>query len=104
MKSGDPQVAQPAQEARRIVCAAIRAANGDLILGIRHYSQDMHYQISNRPDGHRFENRHDDDQGFVNTWGEYLTRKQAYIVAQRNNQIIRPEACTDGVLYSEGLY
>lgn len=89
---------------RRVVCAAIRAENGDVIVGIRHYSQDMHYQIRNRLDGHRFENRFDDDQGFVNTWGEYLTRKQAYLVALANGQIIRPEACPGGVLYSEGLY
>ncbi len=86
---------------RRIVCAAIRAANGDLILGIRHYSEDMHYAIRARADGRRFENRHDDDQGFVNTWGEYLTRKEAYKVAVHNNQIRDPAA---GNGYSEHLY
>ena len=90
---------------RRIVCAAIRAENGDVIVGIRHYSQDMHYQIRNRPDGKRFENRFGDDQGFVNTWGEYLTREEAYIVAKANEQIIRPEGSHDGkTLYSECLY
>lgn len=26
---------------RRVVCAAIRAADGELLLGIRHYSKDM---------------------------------------------------------------
>lgn len=93
-----------ADPTRRIVCAAIRAENGDVIVGIRHYSTDMHYQIRNRPDGHRFENRFGDDQGFVNTWGEYLTRKEAYAVALALGQIIRPEACTGEVLYSEGLY
>lgn len=89
---------------RRIVCAAIRAHNGDVIVGIRHYSSDMHRQIRNRLDGYRFENRHDDDQGFVNTWGEYLTRREAYAVALMNGQIIRPEACRGVELYSEGLY
>lgn len=89
---------------RRIVCAAIRAENGDVMVGIRHYSQDMRYQIRNRADGHRFENRYDDDQGFVNTWGEYLTRAEAYKVAWANDQIIRPEACPNNILYSEGLY
>ena len=90
---------------RRIVCAAIRAKNGDVIVGIRHYSQDMHYQIRNRPDGHRFENRHGDDQGFVNTWGEYLTREQALIVAKHNGQIFRETPFVlQGKLDSEALY
>jgi hypothetical protein len=75
--------------AGRVVCAAVRAENGDVIVGIRHYSADMHYQIRNRPDGHRFENRFGDDQGFVNTWGEYLTREEAYIVAKYHGQILR---------------
>lgn len=90
---------------RRIVCAAIRAENGDVIVGIRHYSTDMRHQIRNRPDGHRFENRFGDDQGFVNTWGEYLTREEAYTVAVCNEQIIRETPFTDsGKLDSEALY
>jgi hypothetical protein len=90
---------------RRVVCAAIRAENGDVIVGIRHYSTDMHYQIRNRPDGRRFENRHDDDQGFVNTWGEYLTREEAYVVAKHNGQIFRETSFTgQGKLDSEALY
>ena len=40
---------------RRVVCAAIRAADGDVLLGIRHYSPDMHRQISARHDGAKFE-------------------------------------------------
>lgn len=91
--------------ARRVVCAAIRAENGDVIVGIRHYSQDMHYQIQSRADGRRFENRFGDDQGFVNTWGEYLTREDAYVVACFNGQVIRQTAFTmDGKLDSEALY
>jgi hypothetical protein len=89
---------------RRIVCAAIRAADGDVLLGIRHYSEDMHRQIARRFDGSKFTHRNGDDQGFVNTWGEYLTREEAYAVAMANGQIVRPEACSQGVLYSEGLY
>jgi hypothetical protein len=90
---------------RRVVCAAIRAENGDVIVGIRHYSTDMLYQIRNRPDGNRFVNRFDDDQGFVNTWGEYLTREEAYVVAVHNKQIFRSTPFTGiGKLDSEALY
>lgn len=92
----------------RVVCAAIRAADGDLLLGIRHYSADMHYQIQNRRDGEKFKHRHDEDQGFVDQFGNFMTREQAYRLAEQNGQIIRPEACGQGLngpkLYSEGLY
>lgn len=93
---------------RRIVCAAIRAADGEVLLGIRHYSRDMHRQIDQRHDGVKFTHRHDPDQGFVDQHGVYLTREEAYPIALANGQIARPDACGQGLegpkLYSEGLY
>jgi len=93
---------------RRVVCAAIRSAGGDLLLGIRHYGKDMHEQIDARRDSTRFKHRYDPDQGFVDQYGVYMTREEAYEVAQAAGQIIHPEACGDGLdgpkLYSEGLY
>lgn len=93
---------------RRVVCAAIRAADGELLLGIRHYSRDMHRQIDARPDGYRFRHRLDKDQGFVDQWGCWLSRTEAYRVAEAAGQIIHPEACPPMLdeprLYSEGLY
>lgn len=89
---------------RRIVCAAIRAADGELLLGIRHYSLDMHAQISKRIDGEKFTHRGGDDQGFVDQFGAYLTRAEAYRVASESRQIINPDACPNYKLYSEGLY
>ncbi len=93
---------------RRVVCAAIRASDGSVLLGIRHYSLDMHAQIVNRNDGHKFQHRHDEDQGFVDQFGVYMTREEAYLVAATAGQIVRPEACEQGPtgmrLYSEGLY
>lgn len=96
------------REQRRIVCAAIRASDGDVLLGIRHYSPDMHRQIEQRADGHKFEHRTDPDQGFVDQGGRYLTREEAYLVAEQAGQIVHPDACGRGLdgpkLYSEGLY
>lgn len=97
---------------RRVVCAAIRAADGSLLLGIRHYSSDMVQQIEQRADGHKFRHRHDEDQGFVDQHGIWMSRREAYIVAKAAGQILRPEACGYGIsvdgaedkLYSEGLY
>lgn len=89
---------------RRIVCAAIRADDGEVIIGIRHYSVDMHRQINARWDGEKFHHRHGADQGFVDQHGVYLTREEAYQVAKEAGQITRPEACISDKLYSEGLY
>lgn len=93
---------------RRVVCAAIRAADGDVLLGIRHYSRDMHKQITARYDGNKFKKRHDPDQGFVDQWGVYMTREEAYKVAEEAGELNYPEHCGNGLegkkLYSEGLY
>lgn len=93
---------------RRVVCAAIRAADGSLLLGIRHYSADMHAQITARRDGEKFKHRMDEDQGFVDQFGIFMSRRQAYEVATLAGQIIHPDACGVGLygpkLYSEGLY
>ena len=93
---------------RCVVCAAIRAADGSLLLGIRHYSQDMHEQIEARKDGDKFKHRLDEDQGFVDQFGEFMSRREAFEVAAFACQIIRPKACGNSLdgpkLYSEGLY
>jgi len=108
------ETAQPAplgqveRGVRRVVCAAIRAADGDVLLGVRHYSTDMHAQIHARRDGAKFCHRLDEDQGFVDQRGEYMTREEAYRVAAAAGQIAYPDACGRGLdgpkLYSEGLY
>lgn len=95
---------------RRVVCAAVRAADGTLLLGIRHYSPDMHQQIAERRDGAKFTHRLDEDQGFVDQYGQWLSRADAYDVAARAGQIL-PGRNGVGrrldigpVLYSEALY
>ncbi len=91
---------------RRVVCAAIRADDGSLVLGIRHYSADMLTQIHHMgADGPKFHHRNGYDQGFVDQHGVYMDRREAYTVALAAGQIVYPEACTLGsCLYSEGLY
>jgi hypothetical protein len=98
--------------ARRVVCAAIRAADGEVLIGIRHYSRDMHRQIERRIDGAKFISRYDDDQGFVDQHGVFMSREEAYQVAHSEGQITDYKACGYGLsvdgaedkLYSEGLY
>lgn len=93
---------------RRVVCAAIRAADGELLLGIRHYSADMHRQIDMRIDGNKFKHRLDENQGFVDQRGMFMSRHEAYEVARAGGQAIDLESCGEDPvgwkLYSEGLY
>lgn len=93
---------------RRIVCAALRASDGSLLLGIRHYSRDMHEQIAARKDGMKFEHLLDDQQGFVDQHGAFMSRDEAYRVARDAGQLVYPDRCGDGLdgmkLYSEGIY
>lgn len=93
---------------RRIVCAAIRAADGELLYGARHYDRHMLRQIEARHDGAKFHHRHDEDQGFVDQHDRWLSREEAYRLAAENGQLLYPERCGAGLdgpkLYSEGLY
>jgi len=93
---------------RRVVCAAIRASDGDVLTGIRHYSPDMRRQIKMRYDGEKFMRRRGDDQGFVDQHGTYMTRQEAYQVAQDAGQPIDESACASIggklCLYSEAVY
>jgi hypothetical protein len=73
---------------RRIVCAANKC-DEFLILGARHWDHIMrrHYDLLElrleMPAHEKFE------QGFLNTWGEFLNRKDAWIVACHNEQILQ---------------
>jgi hypothetical protein len=91
---------------KRVVCAALRADDGTILTGIRHYSGDMHEQIKNRLDGWKFKHRHGENQGFVDTHGNYLTRSEAYNSAEANGQIrfYLANARESKTLYSENLY
>lgn len=85
----------------RVVCAAIRNSNGQIICSARHYDGIMHSQII--ADGGSWITA---DQGFIDQYGNFLTRQEAYIVAKEHNQIIRDHKDADRTqtLYSENLY
>lgn len=90
---------------QRVVCAAIRGADGNLIAGPRHYDLVMYAAIQYSADPGNFKHRSGDDQGFINQHGVYLTRQQAFEVANAAGQIIEGAVPHHGGrLYSEMLY
>jgi hypothetical protein len=86
---------------RRIVCAANRHRESGLILcGARHWDKVMRAQanaigISPR-DGWQ--------QGFIDQFGDFLTREEAWVVAEKENQIRRRCGGDGERLYSENVY
>lgn len=90
---------------RRIVCAANRRrTDGHIICGARHWDKLMRAQAiqcnTSKIFGHSFNGW---DQGFIDQFGDWLTREEAWVVAEEQGQIRR--RCGGGErLYSENLY
>jgi len=83
----------------RVVCAANRRQeDGWIICGARHWDKVMRSQITDTDKSGSWE------QGFIDQFGDFLTREEAWVVAAAQNQI-RRRCGGDGVrLYSENLY
>lgn len=85
----------------RIVSAACRK-NNNIILGVRHFDNIMrHLMMIFNGSSYWL----DCEQGFIDNHGTFLTRSEAFIIANENNQIIRTLGSEHtGELYSENLY
>lgn len=85
-----------------VVCAALRNKKGQIICGPRHFDSIMCGQIkATRLKWNKAE------QGFVDQFGKFLNRMEAWYVAYPNGQIVR-RCGNDGPkgigLFSENLY
>lgn len=95
---------------RRIVCAANRfeLKSGETLVvpGVRHYSPDMAKVLDQFREKLVSEQVYGDNQGFVDQWGNYFTRKEALIIATHSGQINRWNEKTfpKDELFSEDLY
>lgn len=97
--------AEVQKERARILIAAVRAADGEVILGIRHYGPEIRRQMKARPDGDKFCGHEPGvDQGFVDQFGHFYTRTEAYDLAVRKGQISPKSVHTGAELFSEDLY
>ncbi len=87
---------------QRIVCAAIRNKRGLIICGARHFDVCMKNQIEKSTgwwgDPSQIE------EGFIDNKGTFLNRNEAYLIAFKNNQILRRVGGDKNTLYSENLY
>lgn len=90
---------------RVIVCAAVRnCSENKIIVGVRHGDEHMNNQLSEMCFWH------DDDiqeEGFLDNKGSFLTRTDAWKVAEAAGQIKRrvgSDTLNGGTLFSENLY
>lgn len=82
---------------RRVVCAANRRkSDGLIICGARHWDKVMRAQ-----GGCNFGNW---DQGFIDQFGDWMTREEAWVVAVEQGQIRRQVDGDTKRLFSEHLY
>ena len=93
----------PEQEARRrIVCSAVRDPTGRMWCGPRH-AECLWQAFESIKDGYVVDTS-DLKQGFVDQFFLFLTREEAWVVAERQGQVSR-RVGGDGLrLYSENLY
>lgn len=88
---------------QRIVCAANKnSATGEVILGVRHWDGWMYEQRGQVTPGWKTA-----EQGFIDQRGQFLTRTQAWVIAEAAGQIIHRcggDEAEGGTLYSENLY
>lgn len=86
---------------RLVVAAAMLMDDGDVIVGVRHYSLEMRKTLA-KAYGEKY-HLHVVEQGFVDQSGNFLSRAEAWNIAESEGQI-RREVSSPGTLYSENLY
>lgn len=90
---------------RRVVCSACRSSvSGLMVLGPRHMDNTMRTHIDLTPN-----HTHSDfdEEGFIDQYGVYMDRREAWSVAKEANQIVYRcggDQTNGGTLYSENLY
>lgn len=86
---------------RRVVCAACLYGDGIMLVGPRHFDATMLDQYR------RLGLKKTEDQcvqGFVDQWGNFMTREEAHKVASEQGQIRNRCGGDEGRLFSENLY
>lgn len=89
------------EKLRLVVCAAMMMKDGLVVTGCRHFSPEMRLVLHRiYGDGYHLKV---EEQGFVDQYGNFLSREEAWVIAERMKQI-RQEVSSPGTLCSENLY
>lgn len=88
----------------RIVCAACRTRHGDILLGARHWDEQMHKHRKLVDHSEKYGRA---DQGFWTNRSRFVSRVVAWNIAEAEGQILRRvggDGPDNGGLFSENLY
>lgn len=86
----------------RIISAANRSPEGLIVMCVRH-GCDIFFNVVDKiysPDKSYL----DWEQGFITNKKRFVDRKEAWVIAEKQGQIIRDHTVCVGTLYSEHLY
>lgn len=96
----------PGKAKPRIVCAAVML-DGKVISGPRHMDKTMRAQIEMLRECTDLRQWFDATQGFIDQFGDFYNRTDAWKIAEAANQIFARcggDTTDGGTLYSENLY
>lgn len=87
-----------------VVCAACKHRDDGLIIcGARHWDMVMHKVRESLPE--KYHNSASYEQGFIDRYGNFLTREEAFDLAEHAGQIrVKTGNTRVKTLYSEDLY
>lgn len=91
---------------RRIAAVANRYG-GIIVLGTRHYSNSMRQALDALGGNEvltQWAGEENCEQGFVDQYGTFLDRTEAWILAEAGNQIVYRDDLPTGTLFSEHLW
>lgn len=87
-----------------VVCAACRVY-GVVLCGARHWDKVMRRQFALVSDEHKKTMPRNEEQGFINQFGEFLSREEAMRVVKESGQPFDIDRNVGDIsLCSEGLY
>lgn len=88
-----------------IVCSAMRSPSGIIIACVRHGDDLFYNAVDNMKLCKEDQDLNYWEQGFVDQYREFLTREEAWVIAEQNDQIKHKLGCDSAKrLYSENLY
>lgn len=92
----------------RIVCSAVKNRDGQMAIGPRHMDKIMRDTIRGFNDVVSVRDWSEgSEQGFIDQFGKYYSRTEAWKIAEAAGQILRRcggDTANGGTLYSENLY
>ena len=84
---------------RHVVCAAC-IVDGIIFTGARHYDHIMRAQM----DAAGCVGKGGNEQGFIDQWGNFMTRSEAGKILAKGDQKLRNPGYTPDMVFSEDLY